>query len=199
MYTPKRRIQRRLVFVHCLLIAVAPIVSPPAFAAGDNKNVREFGPVKSKQLREISGLAASRLNASTLWLHNDGNARLLIAVDMSGKLTALVSWPVEIEDFEDVAIGTGPKSGTDYLYVGDIGDNDSKRKQIRVVRFAEPKLSEARNGQVEIEDAEDFRLQYPDRAHNAEALIVDPVGRALFIVTKEMQNAQLYTCPLDKL
>lgn len=182
-----------------LLAALVLVLSTQRLAADENPSVHEVGQVKSKQLREISGLAASRLNPSTLWVHNDGGARMLVAVDVAGKPSALVSWPIEIADFEDVAIGPGPKDGIDYLYVGDIGDNDSKRRQIRVVRFAEPKISEARSGQVEVEGAEEFRLKYPDRPHNAEALIVDPIGRSLFIVTKEPQNARLYSCPFEKL
>jgi hypothetical protein len=160
---------------------------------------RDVGKVKPKQLKEISGLAVSRQNPDILWVHNDGANRLVVAIKTSGELVALVSWPVPIEDFEDLALGPGPKAGTDYLYIGDIGDNNETRLEIRVVRFPEPNLSEVRNGQVKIEAAEEFLFKYPDGPHNAEALIVDPVSGDIFIATKEGQDARLYTCPASEL
>ena len=155
-----------------------------------------------KALREISGVAASRQNPDILWVHNDGkggDSRLVFAVSTSGKLAALVGFPIKVDDLEDIAIGPGPKTGADYLYLGDIGDNDERRGEIRVVRFAEPQVSEARGGQIEVEAAEEFRLTYPDGPHNAEALIVDPLNGDLFIVTKENRNARLFTCPASRL
>ena len=46
--------------------------------------------------------------------------------------------PVRVLDVEEVTLGPGPEDGADYLYVGDIGDNDSRRFEITVVRFKEP-------------------------------------------------------------
>lgn len=161
--------------------------------------VREVGQIKLKSLREISGIVASRQNSDILWVHNDGSARLVFAVKTTGKLAALVGFPGEIEDFEDIAIGPGPTAGVDYLYIGDIGDNTAERQKIRVVRFAEPQVSKALGGQIEVEAAEEFRLTYPDGAHNAEALLVDPVSHDVFIVTKEKANAKVFTCRASRL
>jgi hypothetical protein len=173
--------------------------STRTIAAEDATVVHEVGQIKLKALREISGIAASRQNSDILWVHNDGGARLVFAVKTTGKLAALVGFPVEIEDFEDIAIGPGPTAGIDYLYIGDIGDNTAERREIRVVRFAEPKVSKARSGQIEVEAAEEFRLTYPDGAHNAEALLVDPVSHDLVIVTKEKGNAKVFTCRANRL
>jgi hypothetical protein len=170
-----------------------------AIAAEDAEVVRELGNIEVKKLNEISGLAASRQNRDVVWVHNDGNSRLVFAVNTSGKLAALVSWPDEIEDFEDIAIGPGPKAGTDHLYLGDIGDNREQRREIRVVRFVEPQLLGDSVRQIEVEAAEVFRLVYPDGAHNAEALIVDPMSGDLYIVTKEKRNARLFVCPAGQL
>jgi hypothetical protein len=168
-------------------------------AAEDATVVREVGQIKLKTLREISGIAASRQNSDILWVHNDGSARLVFAVKTTGKLAALVGFPVEIEDFEDIAIGPGPRAGVDYLYIGDIGDNTAERQKIRVVRFAEPQVSKARGGQIEVEAAEEFGLTYPDGAQNAEALLVDPVSHDLIIVTKEKANTKVFTCRTSRL
>jgi hypothetical protein len=120
-------------------------------------------------------------------------------VSTSGELVALVSFPAAVVDTEDIAIGPGPIDGRDYLYVGDIGDNDDNRREIRVVRIAEPELSGGRGQQLRVEDAEVFRLAYPDGPRNAEALFIDSRDRMLCIVTKEDGGARLYTLPLDEL
>jgi len=134
-----------------------------------------------------------------LWLHNDGDSRLVFAVNTSGSLAALVSFPAKIVDLEDIAIGPGPTAGADYLYLSDIGDNDSRRREIQIVRFAEPQLSDEQGGQIVMESVEVFRLKYPGGAENAEALIVDPLSGDLFLVTKDTRNARLFTCPAGKL
>lgn len=185
----------RLFFV-LLYVVVGSVCT---VASDDATDVRETTRVKVKKLSEISGIAASRQNPGIFWLHNDGPSRLLYAVDNTGKLVALVSWPNEIADFEDMAIGPGPKAGADYLYVGDIGDNDSRRAGIRIVRFAEPKMSDVHNGQMDVETTEEFRFKYPDEPHNAEALVVDPMSGDIFVVTKDHRNARVYTCSANDL
>jgi hypothetical protein len=44
-----------------------------------------------------------------------------------------------VRDCEDIAVGPGPVKGKSYVYDGDIGDNDSKRKYITVYRIEEKK------------------------------------------------------------
>jgi hypothetical protein len=153
----------------------------------------ELGKVKPEQLEEISGLAASRLNPDVLWLHNDGDSGQLFAVSTSGKLAAFLKCRTAIKDLEEIAIGPGPAQGVDYLYLGDIGDNDEKRREIRVARFVEPNLQGRRGLQLAVTDAEEIRLSYPNGSHDAEAMFVDPVSGDMFIVTKERDQARLYT------
>jgi hypothetical protein len=183
-----------------LVVSSLAIDSIRTIAADDlAPAMRDVGQIKLKKLREVSGIAASRQNADILWVHNDGSAPLVFALNTTGKLAALIGFPSKIEDFEDIAIGPGPKAGVDYLYIGGIGDNTSERKQICVVRFPEPRVAEARNNQIEVAEAEEFRLTYPDRPRNAEALFVDPISRDLFIVGKEHASAPVFTCPADRL
>jgi hypothetical protein len=178
---------------------VVTLVFGAVVAMGDGSMTKgadvshELGKIKVEQLKEISDLAASRRNPDVLWLHNDGDSGQLFAVSTSGKLVALVDCRAAIKDLEDIAIGPGPEKGVDYLYLGDIGDNSEKRREIRVARFAEPDLSGGRGQQLEVNDAEEFRLNYPDGPHDAEAMFVDPVTGELCIVTKEKKRARLYT------
>ncbi len=88
-------------------------------------------------------------------------------------------------DWEDIAIGPGPASGEVYLYVGDIGDNPSTRPNIRLYRVAEPKVATTGPAAtLTLGGVETFTYTYPDGPHNAETLLVDPVGGDAFIVVK---------------
>lgn len=154
----------------------------------------ELSKIKVNELREISGLAASRRNPDMLWLHNDGDSGQLFAVSLSGKLVAAVQCRAAIQDFEDIALGPGPTKGVDYLYLGDIGDNNARRREVRVVRFAEPDLTEKRGQQLEVakSESEEFQLTYPDGPHDAEAMFVDPTTGDLYIATKEKKRSRVY-------
>jgi len=159
----------------------------------------EMGKVKTKELHETSGMVASRKNPNILWLHNDGPSQKLFALSTEGKLAALLSFDAVVADAEDIAIGPGPQKDEDYIYLGDIGDNSGRRQEVRIIRFAEPKLSDKRGEQLQVRDAEVLRLTYPDGPHDAETLLIDPIGRELIVVTKERHGARMYSVPLDSL
>lgn len=169
-------------------------------AAGDVVGVpHQVGRIHSKELEEISGMVASRQNPSILWMHNDGGANEVFAVQTSGRVVGRVDFSAETDDVEDIAIGPGPEAGRDYLYVGDIGDNDEDRSEIRIFRFREPILRSEEGGQTTAESVEEFRLAYPDGSHDAETLIVDPVTGDLLIITKEKKRARVYVARADQL
>ena len=178
----------------CLRLSgvVALMIVSGAAAHGADTG-QELGRIKIKPLQEVSGIAASRRHEDVLWMHNDGEAKHVFAVKTSGKVAAQVKIPEAVEDVEDMAIGPGPEEGVDYLYLGDIGDNDGDRREVRVVRFAEPSLDHER-GQPKVRDAEVIRLQYPDGPHDAEALLVDPMTGDLIIVTKEDRRRARLRC-----
>ena len=71
------------------------------------------------------------------WTHNDGGGpkkQVLYAIDREGNTRA--SFPVigvTLHDWEDLAI-----DGAGHLYIGDIGNNDSKRDALAVYEIEEP-------------------------------------------------------------
>lgn len=154
-----------------------------ASAFGQYAAPRVLAEVRIKGLKESSGVVASRSRPGVFWSHNDsGGGPWLYAFDRRGK--SLGRWKVRgarSNDWEDIAMGPGPKKGASYLYIGDIGDNNSKRKFVTVYRVAEPNLGEPDG---ETAAAESFRLRFPDHAHDAEALLVHPRTGDLYIVTK---------------
>jgi hypothetical protein len=131
---------------------------------------------------ELSGLVLSR--SGVLWTHNDsGDSPRLLALDRRGRLLREVAVTgAEAVDWEDIAA----RGRT--LYVGDIGDNLAQRPQVAVYRLAEP--GPGATGVV----AERIALRYPDGAHDAEALLVDPRNGTIAIVTKDFGGSSgVYT------
>jgi hypothetical protein len=148
----------------------------------------EGGIVTVAALPEASGLAIGR--SGRLWMHNDSGAPELIALDRKGVVAGRLTLSgARVEDWE--ALASGPCGTGTCLYVGDIGDNDAKRKQITIYQVQEP---EKTTGSV---TAEAFHAVYPDGAHDAEALLVSPDG-SLFIVTKgDTGPIAVYKFPRD--
>ena len=147
--------------------------------------------LENKSINESSGIASSRQNADLFWTHNDsGDGPFVYAFDRQGKSRGV--WRVtgaEAVDWEDMALGPGPKRGQSYLYLGDIGDNSKNRDHITVYRVPEPlptskdSASTKRNPRA-TEPADVIQLKYPDGKQNAEALLVHPTTGDLYIITK---------------
>lgn len=142
--------------------------------------------VASERATELSGAAASRHNANTLWAINDGGAAAtaLVAFDDRGKTRAELELPdAENVSWEDIAIGPGSATGQELLYIADIGDKDRARDAIQVYRVAEPALG---SGVMRADaDAERIALVYGDgKAHDAEALLVHPRTGDITVITR---------------
>jgi hypothetical protein len=157
-------------------VLVCPKVSPPV----------SKGLIVSFKVNEGSGLAASQLNAGTLWVHNDsGASNQIVAISTTGVEQASFKLDgAKAVDWEDIAIGPGPAPQTPYIYVGDIGDNGESRSGITVYRVAEPKVT-ASLLETTLKGVEALPLVYPDKPHNAETLMVDPLSGDLYIVVKD--------------
>jgi hypothetical protein len=102
-------------------------------------------------------------------------------------------------DFEDVAISPGPTADKDYIYVGDIGDNESRRPQVRVYRTVEPGIVPAKRPEFLRAAMEDFRFVYPQGPCDAEALLVEPESGDIYIATKEKKRARIFRAAADQL
>jgi hypothetical protein len=155
----------------------------------------QSGTTDSNQLTEISGIAASRKNPGLLWVHNDsGGEAKTFAIDAEGTFRGSLNISdASNYDWEDIAIGPGPEENEDYLYVGDIGDNSKSRPYVIVYRVQEPNVD---SGQMIFEEivseSESIKLTYPDGPRDAETLLLDPVTRDLYIISKSDSNSRIY-------
>lgn len=152
-------------------------------------------PLKRKRLHEISGIAPSLQYKGVLYMHEDsGHPNCLYRTNEKGEdLGRLIISKSYNRDWEDIAVGPGPSPEHHYLYVADIGDNNAWRCTIHIYRMPEPELkSQAVPVQQKVKNVEDITLQYPDKPHNAEAILLCPFTRDLYIVTKEDDSCRIY-------
>ena len=173
----------------------------PTFAHG-----RKIGQIENEELSEASDLAASVKNPGVLWSHNDsgGRARLFALTSSGRDLGAYHLEGATLEDWEDLAIGPGPVSGTSYLYVGDIGANNQTRKRISVYRVEEPPVAtDQKPKKRRLGPVSRFDFIYPDlMSRDAESLMIDPQKGDLYLVTKPRHGAPVVyraKAPLDAL
>jgi len=146
-------------------------------------------------LLEISGVAASRINAGILYIHNDsGNSAQVYLTDATGADKGTLSLTtVGNRDWEDIAVGPGPIAGISYIYVADIGDNDTKYSSVFIYRFPEPNLAGKTIPYVaNITTVDVIELKYPDGPRNAETLMVDPLTKDIYIASKESNISKVY-------
>ncbi|QJD95126.1 hypothetical protein HH214_04155 [Mucilaginibacter robiniae] len=160
------------------------------------------GYLQADELGETSGIAASTQHPDTYYIHNDsGDTNRFFAISSNGKLKGTYYYQtntgnVRAYDCEDIAMGPGPVNGQSYIYLGDIGDNGSYRKFITVYRMAEPELPATEGSKQEVA-ASALNLKYPDGARDAETLMVDPVEKLIYVVSKRESQVAIYTAPLS--
>ena len=161
----------------------APAPRPAAAALCGPLRAAVEGRIAAAAATELSGLAPSRTQPGVLWTHNDsGDRARILAVTPRGRLLADVTVTgARNVDWEEIAPGPAPGGGH-ALYIADIGDNDARRRVV-VYRVPEPGVDGAGGPGASV-PAVRLALRYPDGAHDAEALLVDPAGGALVVVTK---------------
>ncbi len=203
--------------LNCVLVCLAIVVPAQAqktrAASASNAHAVELGHLADPAITESSGVVAShRAGGRLLWTHNDsGDGPFVYAMTLTGgKLGTFRLRNVDtVTDCEDIAIGPGPRAGMPYLYLGDIGDNNSVRTAVShvctVYRFPEPAvLSGARTSSqahpVLTATPEAFCYVYPDGPHNAESLLVHPKTGRIYIVAKNANGRDgvyVFPLPLD--
>ena len=164
--------------------ATAP--RPPALC--ERLHARVTGRVRDPSANELSGLVRSRSQPGLLWSHDDSGAGpVLFGLRADGSVvTRPTVRGAQAVDWEDIAAGPAADRRP-VLYIGDIGDNESQRPSVDVYRVAEPRAEATATA-----PAARLRMRYPDGAHDAEALLVDPLGGDLVIVTKALGAARAY-------
>lgn len=169
-------------------------------SGAEYKEARKIGTIQDDAVRESSGIAASRKNRDIYWTHNDsGDDAFLYAFDRSGKKRGI--WKVngaKNSDWEDIAAYSDKQTGESYLLIGDIGNNDKKKKEAVIYRVVEPQINPAdanstKKNPLPTAAAEAIRVEYPNAPHDAESLLVNPNNGDIYIISKTLGGeAEIY-------
>jgi hypothetical protein len=172
-----------------VLGAVLPSGAQAVPSAGDVIEVCRFS---DDRLDEISGMTYSQRHDGVMYLHNDssGGPRIY-AVDATtcDVIATLTVAGIEARDLEAIGSGRDAK-GRPVLWLGDIGDNLDSWPEVRLHRVREPKRLRDRTLTPRT-----YRVTYPDRPHNAEALLADPDSPRVWVVTKQAASGTIYALP----
>ena len=178
-----------------MLMCLAMMTLPACAACPQFLSAQRSGTVESPAITEASGIAASRKNPEVLWLHNDsGDSARVFAVNHAGEyLGEYALSGAGAVDWEDIALGPGPVDGLDYLYCGDIGDNNAVRANITVYRVIEPQVdADQAPVTTALTGVDALVLQYPDGTRDAETLMVDPRTRNIYVISKSDNPSRVY-------
>ena len=182
-------------FLHTVIFFFI-IFSHPAITQEQRWGKRiDKGILQNSSIDEASGIACSRRNPGILWTHNDsGDKSRIFAIGVDGSyLGEFILEGVKARDWEDIAIGPGPEDGESYLYIGEIGDNMGRHPDKAIYRFPEPVIdSTGLHSQGSITNFDVISFRYPDGPRDAETVIVDPLTRDIYIVSKREKNVRVY-------
>ena len=183
-------------------VAVFAFVLPTLALAAASTEIIFAGPTVAGELEapprnETSGIAASRQSDDLLWTHDDsGGAPALYAVSTKGELRGTLQIRgVPSGDWEDISCTT--IDNVPWLVIGDIGDNDARRKLITLYFVAEPSAAELkRSRSLSAEPSARLHLRFPDGPRDCESLAIDVKERAVYLLSKRDLVPRLYRASL---
>ncbi len=154
------------------------------------------GVLENPAIIEASGIAVSRNNPDLIWVNNDSgdHNRLFVAGKNAENYGEFMIRGAYNRDWEDMAAGPGPESGITYLYIGETGDNYAQYEIMSIYRLPEPDISELDSlTYTMVEGVERIDYVYPDGlSRDAETLMVDPLTRDIYIVTKRDERSIIF-------
>ncbi len=164
-----------------LVSGCSPAGEPPSSVVGQLQNPK---------IDEASGLARSQRYPDVFWVANDDGPSVLYAIDSTGKdLGRVTVKDASNRDWEDLASFTF--EGVPYLVVADIGDNEGRRKDVRLYVIEEPEA-----GDDKVKPAWRIEFTYPEGPRDAESVAVDVDNERVLVLTKRDVPALLYALPL---
>jgi len=142
--------------------APAPVTRPATTTAF------EVGFIDDPAIPESSGIVASRKYPGVYWTHNDsGNPPAIHAIDRSGKTLATFPVAAKNRDWEDIAI-----DDAGHLFIGEIGNNYARHKQLAVYRIDEPDPRTPLPPGKLLVVTNTWQFTFPDKPFDCESLFV---------------------------
>lgn len=156
----------------------------------------EIARLANPEIRESSGLAASRCSPDVFWTHNDsGDKPRLFAFNLKGEDLGAYAVQAQATDWEDMASFTLNRKH--YLLVGDIGDNATNRPSRALLVVEEPRAAGKPGHTQSLHLAARLEYTYEDGPRNCEAVAVDSQRREVLLVSKTAEaQCTAYVLPL---
>lgn len=180
------------------------LISVVMACSSDKVNIMSFEPARSlgkvddPYLREVSGITASETYPGFYWVNNDsGDSASVYLIDSTGRLRTIASLEGALNrDWEDITSGPGPIAGKPYIYVGDIGDNHCHRDVKKIYRFCEPENAVADSVcRISVSAIDTIRYRYDGKKQNCETMMLDPLTKDIYLVSKGKKQETLYVLP----
>lgn len=176
--------------------AAAPIYYGQSLKANKDYVRTQVGTTQKSIVKEVSGLACSRVTPGYLWAEWDEGCSNILALRPDGtkQMRLTLRGMNQRDDWEDICTGT--YNNTPYIFIGAFGDNQLVfADQYYIVCVAEPAITSVdRTVDVLL-----IRFGFPDHlAHNVETLMYDPIYQTFYIVDKaESVAPTLYSLPMS--
>lgn len=146
--------------------------------------IERVGKMNKEEVMESSGIELA--DDSNFWTHADGgNLPVLYKVDASGKLLDVLEVPnTANEDWEDLA-----KDEAGHIYIGDFGNNENKRHNLRIFRIQEQAAGQVDTILFTYADQKLFPPEKADRNFDCEAFFYH--RDHLYLFTKDRGKNEL--------
>ncbi len=166
----------------------------------------------ASSINEISGmhaLSGHTGNIGTFAVIDDDITDRIFFIDRDGASQSYVQLTnLTWQDGECVTGYTDASTGTRYLVIGEIGDNNAVRTYKKLHRFVEPEVTGS-VVTIGTTDYDTITAQFPATPTftstpgaggilgDTEALVIDPIGEKIFIFTKREPQTRIYSLPLQ--
>lgn len=154
--------------------------------------------LKVDALTEASGLAASHRAPDLFFSLNDsGNEPVLYAFDGKGNERGRIRLRgADNKDWE--ALAAVEMDGRAYLFIGDIGDNRSRRRDTIIHVIEEPDPSRLTpKKEITADIAWSLPFRYTDGPHDCETMLVDARRREILLISKRTASQIVYRLPFE--
>lgn len=172
-----------------ILLCASTMARAQSFEAAPTK----VGELPLKLVPESSGMAYEAQGQRLFHINDSGDGAFVYTTNLRGEEAQ--KWAYDSKkpkDVEDLAIGPCEvASRSQCLFVADMGDNSQKRSFITLTLL---ELKDFSGTEKPIEPYRVLKLEYPDRAHDAESLVVDPQGH-IHILSKEWNEKTKQSFP----
>ncbi len=166
-----------------------------ATVASTAVSVARMGWLSSMEINEASGLQASFANAGSYFVHNDEGQPLVYVINEAGKtLGTVLIVPAKNLDWEDIT--SVPVEGDRWIVAGDIGDNLTLRRSVKLYFVEEPRPGEKSRFPDHQLLQHSVSLTYPDGPRDCESMAYDPIGDRILLLSKRDKPPRLYAVSL---